>query len=409
MSAASEPSPPTATTPEPADHSHDLEIKDSVLIFRQVWEELEAEFPRSQLRFPKEIILLGGAPGSGKGTNTEFILEARGLTCPPIVVSSLLDTPEAQRIKDAGKMVGDREVLGILLRELLKPEYSDGCILDGFPRTEVQVDALKQLVTKMQGLRQEFLHTPLGMHFRQPTVHIMVLFVEEKVSVERQLRRGELTTEHNEEVRRTGDGELWEERATDHDPELARRRYRVFKEQTWDALQSLKSIFHYHFIHAQGAIHEVEQNIVNELQYQSTLELDPVTYDALRSIPVASQLIVHARQEMVKRLDAYQFEHGDLLRQVVDFIDRKLMPIIERHAISGAAHINTEDELLHDPLALAILIDVFSERGYHAVVDLHRIEVPEHFDLNTGKIQCRSKKVFRLSIRFEGSEIRRGH
>lgn len=401
---------PTPETEERAlNSSTDLEIKDSALIFNDVWSDLEAEFGREALRFPKEIILLGGAPGAGKGTNTQFILEARGLTCPPIVVSALLDSPAAKRIKDAGMMVGDREVLGILLRELLDPEYADGCILDGFPRTEVQVDALKLLVSKMQGLRQEFLHTPHGMHFRQPTVHIMVLFVEEHISVERQLKRGALTKEHNDEVERSGTGEKWEERATDYDPELARRRYRVFKEQTWDALQSLKSIFHYHFVNAQGDISEVEQNIVNELQYQSSLELDPATFDTLRGIPLASELIIHARQEMVKRLDSYQFEHGDLFRQVVEFIERKIMPIIQRHAISGVAQINTEDGLLHNPLALAILIDVFSERGYHAVVDLHRIEVPETFDLNSGKVRCRTKKVFRLSIRFIGSEIRRGH
>jgi len=401
---------PSETLQKPGSgQSANLEIKDSALIFKDVWREVELEFGRQNLRFPKEIILLGGAPGSGKGTNTEFILEARGLTCPPIVVSSLLDTPEAQRIKDAGMMVGDREVLAVLLRELLKSEYADGCILDGFPRTEVQVDGLKQLVIKMHGLREEFHHTPLGIHFRQPTVHIMVLFVEERVSVERQMKRGELTKIHNEEVRRNGTGDLWEERPTDYDLDLARRRYRVFKEQTWDALQSLKSIFHYHFINAQGDISQVEQNIVNELKYQSSLELDPSTYDTLRRIPVAKKLIVHARQEMVKRLDSYQFEHSDLLGEVVDFIERKLLPIVQRHAISGVAQINTEDRLLHAPLALAMLIDVFSERGYHAVVDIHRIEVPEKFDTTTGAISCRIKKVFRLTIRFEGSEIRRGH
>ena len=237
----------------------------------------------------------------------------------------------------------------------------------------------------------------------------MVLFVEERVSVERQMKRGELTKIHNEEVRRNGTGDLWEERPTDYDLDLARRRYRVFKEQTWDALQSLKSIFHYHFINAQGDISQVEQNIVNELKYQSSLELDPSTYDTLRRIPVAKKLIVHARQEMVKRLDSYQFEHSDLLGEVVDFIERKLLPIVQRHAISGVAQINTEDRLLHAPLALAMLIDVFSERGYHAVVDIHRIEVPEKFDTTTGAISCRIKKVFRLTIRFEGSEIRRGH
>ena len=79
-----------------------------------------------------------------------------------------------------------------------------------------------------------------------------------------------------------------------------------------------------------------------------------------------------------------------------------------RHAISGTAHINTEDELLDNPLALAILIDVFSERGYHAGVDIHRIEIPDRIELATGKLMCRTKKVYRIEIRFQGSEIRRG-
>ena len=72
------------------------------------------------------------------------------------------------------------------------------------------------------------------------------------------------------------------------------------------------------------------------------------------------------------------------------------------------AHINTEDTVLDDPLALAMLIDVFSERGYHAVVDIHRLDVPERFDATTGAISCSSKKVYRIQIRFQGSEIRRG-
>jgi len=387
----------------------DLEIKDSMLIFNDVWTKLESKFGQENLRFPKEIILLGGAPGAGKGTNTEFILKARGLTCPPIVVSELLNTEEARKIKDAGMMVGDREVIGILLKELLKPEYRDGCILDGFPRTQVQVESLKLLVSKMQALRQEFAGTPLSIQFRQPTVHIMVLFVEERVSVERQLKRGEITRANNVEFVRTGDGELMEDRITDHDPELARRRYRVFKEKTWGALQSLKSIFHYHFINAQGDVNEVEENIVSELRYQSLLELDPATHDRLHHIPVASELIVHARQELVKRLDSYQFEHSELLADVVSFIDRKVVPIVRRHAISGVAQVNTEEPLLHDSEALAMLIDIFSERGYHAVVDIHRIEVPDSVDLKTGKITCRVKKVFRLTLRFKGSEIRRGN
>jgi adenylate kinase len=386
----------------------DLEIKDAQLIFTALWRDLEAEVGRQNLRFPKEIILLGGAPGAGKGTNTDFIAKARGLTCPPIVMSALLDSPEARKLKNAGNMVGDREAVGLLLRELLKPDYRDGVIIDGFPRTKVQVECLKLLVDHMQALRKEFYQTPLSIHFRQPTIHIMVLFVDEKESIARQLKRGRETRAHNEEVARTGIGEPMEDRPTDHDEALASRRYRVFKEQTWEALQSLKEIFHYHFISAQGPVHEVERNILHELEYQSTLELDPRTVDRLRGVPVASEIIVHARQDLVKRLDAYELEHPERFARVVGFIEKKIVPIVLRHAISGVAHINAEDPVLEDPLALAMLIDVFSERGYHAVVDIHRIEIPEHVDLATGQIRCRTKKVYRIQIRFQGSEIRRG-
>jgi adenylate kinase len=376
--------------------------------FESVWQDLEAEYGRSRLRFPKELILLGGAPGAGKGTNTAFISRARGITCPPIIISSLLDSPEARAIKDAGQLVGDREVVSLLLRELLREPYQHGAIIDGFPRTTVQVECLKLLVDKMRELRQEFFNTPLSMHFRHPVVHIMVLFVDEAESIARQLKRGREVVAHNEKVRRSGVGDLVEDRSTDYDEALARKRYETFKEQTWEALQSLKEIFHYHFINAQGPLESVERNILAELRYQSTLELDSRTVDQLRGIPVASSIILHARQELVNRLDGYALEHGELFARVIAIIEKKMIPIILRHAISGVAHINTEDPVLEDPLALAMLIDVFSERGYHAAVDIHRIDVPEKVDLKTGAIQSRMKKVYRIQIWFQGSEIRRG-
>lgn len=383
-------------------------MNDAQLIFESVWQDLEAQFGLERMRFPKEIILLGGAPGAGKGTNTSFITKTRGLTCPPVVMSALLDSPEARSLKEVGNMVGDHEVVSLLLRHLLRKEYQDGVVLDGFPRTNAQVECLKLLVDKMHTLRREYYSTPLSIHFRHPTIHIMVLFVDEQESIARQLKRGRETRAHNGEVVRAGIGQLREDRPTDHDETLARRRYQTFQEQTWDALQSLKEIFHYHFINAQGSIDQVEQNILEELEYQSTLELDPRTVDRLRGVPVANEIIVHARQEMVKRLDSYELEHGALFANVTAFIEKKMIPIVLRHAISGVALINTEDPVLDDPLALAMLIDVFSERGYHAVVDIHRIDVPERFDLATGTIECRVKKVYRIQIRFQGSEIRRG-
>ena len=132
-------SPPAA--PQPSKRI-DLEVKDARLIFEPVWEALVAEVGVEQLRFPKEMILLGGAPGAGKGTQTRFISETRGLTCPPIVVSELLTTPAMEKLKAQGVMVGDKEVVGLLLRKLLEAIYRDGVILDGFPRTPVQVECL---------------------------------------------------------------------------------------------------------------------------------------------------------------------------------------------------------------------------------------------------------------------------
>ena len=305
-------------------------------------------------------------------------------------------------------MVGDEEVLRLLLRELLKPQYRDSAVLDGFPRTKVQVECLKMLYDHMIALRREYAHTPQAHRFRQPTFHIMVLFVDEAESIARQLRRGRETLDHNAEVRQSGVGELWEERKTDFDEDLARNRYRTFKEKTHDALVSLKQIFHYHFINAQASIEVVQQNIIRELEYQSSLKLDPRTYDALRHIPLAHEIVQHARQELVNRLDSYQVEHPDLLRAVVDFIQEKTMPTIKRHAVSGRAMINTEDPLFEKPVALAMLIDILSERGFRANVDIHYQEIPEKFDLATGAIQTRTKRVYRIAILFSGSKIRRG-
>ncbi len=151
--------------------------------------------------------------------------------------------------------------------------------------------------------------------------------------------------------------------------EAAKHRYRIFKESTWDALQSLREIFFYHLVNAQGSVAEVEQNILKELQYQSSLELEPATFEMVRDIPLAHEIVVHARQELVRRLDGYARENRELFGKVVTLIQTKFIPIIQRHAISGRAVINNEDEVLADPVALGMLIDVFSDRGYHAVVD----------------------------------------
>ena len=149
----------------------------------------------------------------------------------------------------------------------------------------------------------------------------------------------------------------------------------------------------------------MQANIVRELEYQSSLELDPRTFDRLRGLPLASE-IVQPRQDLVRRLDGYEVEQPETFERVIEFIEGKMMPIVVRHAVSGIANINSEDLLFEDPAALAMLIDVFSERGFHATVDVTRVGVPLRVDLQTGKIYSEEKKVFRFSVRFRNPEIR---
>jgi adenylate kinase len=388
--------------------SPELEIKDAPLIFGQVWNRLVQERGLENMVFPKEIMWLGGAPGSGKGTNTPFILRVRGLTAPPIVVSDLLDTPEMRALKDRGQFVGDREVIEALLRKLLEPAYQTGVVVDGFPRTKVQAEAVKLLHDEIMQLRALYWGTPTGKRFRRPIFRITVLFVGEQTSVERQLNRGREIRAHNEKVQRTGEGSLMELRPTDVDEVLARNRYRTFKELTFEALTSLRRHFHYHFVNADAPLKEVEKSINAEFQYQSSLELGQSTFDIIHAIPVASELTLHARQELVRRLDSYEHASAPLFKQVAAFIETSVVPIVVRHALAGRCMVKTDSALFQDPTAVDMVLDILSERGYRAVYQEQRTPVPERLDPQTGTIACGDRLQHTFEIRFHTPEIRRG-
>ncbi|MEE2627937.1 MAG: nucleoside monophosphate kinase, partial [Candidatus Latescibacterota bacterium] len=111
----------------------------------------------------------------------------------------------------------------------------------------------------------------------------------------------------------------------------------------------------------------------------------------------------------VKRLEGYNEDHPELFQRVIDLINERFMPIVERYAITGMTLINSEDSLFEDPLALTMLIDIFSERGYQALVDVNKVEVPERIDPGTHAIICAQKLVYRFQIRFAASAIRHGN
>lgn len=95
-------------------------------------------------------IILLGAPGAGKGTQAQFICEEFGI--PQISTGDMLraavkaGTPLGQAAKsvmDAGGLVSDEIIIGLVKERLSQPDCAKGCLFDGFPRTIPQAEALR--------------------------------------------------------------------------------------------------------------------------------------------------------------------------------------------------------------------------------------------------------------------------
>ena len=147
---------------------------EAIALFEAIWTRLEEKLGKDALTFPQEIFWLNGAPGAGKGTQTDAILGALGYKSAPIVMSDLLKTPEMEAIKATGALVGDKEVITLLFRKLVQPEFRGGVLVDGFPRTAGQVACLKLLEKKLEAL-----HAENPEKFAKPSFNILMLFVTE--------------------------------------------------------------------------------------------------------------------------------------------------------------------------------------------------------------------------------------
>jgi len=99
-------------------------------------------------------IMLIGAPGSGKGTQAKKLKESLGyahVSTGDLLRAAVKQGTElgkqAKSFMDAGGLVPDELVIGLLEEALTKPETQQGFILDGFPRTAVQAEALDAKVS----------------------------------------------------------------------------------------------------------------------------------------------------------------------------------------------------------------------------------------------------------------------
>jgi adenylate kinase len=94
------------------------------------------------MKRPRFIIVLGG-PAAGKGTQAELLSKALGI--PHISTGELLRehaTPEAQTVMRRGDLLPDDVVTEMLIARLQLPDAQHGAVLDGFPRTLTQAQAL---------------------------------------------------------------------------------------------------------------------------------------------------------------------------------------------------------------------------------------------------------------------------
>jgi adenylate kinase len=101
-------------------------------------------------------IVLLGPPGSGKGTQSQRLIESHGI--PQISTGDLLRAAvtaqsklgiAAKSVMDAGKLVDDQIVLGMIRERLGAPDAAKGFILDGFPRNLSQAAALEGLLQQL--------------------------------------------------------------------------------------------------------------------------------------------------------------------------------------------------------------------------------------------------------------------
>ena len=215
-------------------------------------------------------IVLLGAPGSGKGTQSQRLVEEYGI--PQISTGDLLRAAvakgtalgvRAKEAMDQGRLVEDEIVLGMIRERLAEPDVANGFILDGFPRNLAQADALDALlselgqpldaVVQMDVDYGELMRRISGRRTCADCGRVFNLFSTPAEQIE------------NEKCPKTGEPHKLFQRPDDTEETVA-NRLKVYEEKTKPLIEFYRKKGVLQTIDAEGDVDEITQRLERALQ-----------------------------------------------------------------------------------------------------------------------------------------------
>ena len=152
-------------------------------------------------------LILLGPPGAGKGTQAQILVEKHGI--PQLSTGDMLRKAvsegtevgkRAKAVMDAGELVSDAIVNAIVAERIDQPDCAGGFVLDGYPRTLAQADAVEAMLAE-RGLQLD---------------GAVELVVDDKALIGRIVRRAEDAKAAGQPVRKDDNAEVFEERLREY-------------------------------------------------------------------------------------------------------------------------------------------------------------------------------------------------